>query len=399
MKVLQIHTKYREQGGEDSVVRAEGELLTAAGHEVVTHLAQNPSGVVRTGAALAMSAWNPLAARELRQVAERVRPDVAHVHNTWYALSPSVLTALAAAAVPVVMTLHNYRLLCANGYLFRDGHVCEDCVGSHPWHGARHRCYRGSLVASTPAAGTIALHRALGTWSRHVRLFLALNDFARSRFIRGGLPAHKIRVKPNFVSDPGPRPSLPSRSRTILYVGRLEPEKGLDTLLDAWDAWGSSRFELVLVGDGRLGPALRRRRPAGVQLTGSLPRKEVLALMQRSRALVFPSVLYEGQPIVVLEALACGLPILASRLGGNAELLSEDLLVTAGQPAAWTQALRRLEDAGRVDRAGADARRLYEQRFNEQTARQLLEEAYRTALAEEPRRVGPRGRQTETESR
>ncbi len=384
MKVLQVHTKYREQGGEDSVVRAEGELLTAAGHEVVVHLAQNPSSAVRTGAALAMSAWNPLAARELRKVAERVRPDIAHVHNTWYALSPSVLSALAAAAVPVVMTLHNYRLLCANGYLFRDGHVCEDCVGSHPWHGVRHRCYRGSLIASTPAAGTIALHRALGTWSRHVRLFLALNDFARTRFIRGGLPAHKIHVKPNFVSDPGPRPSPPSRSRTILYVGRLEPEKGLDTLLDVWNAWGTSEFELVLVGDGRLGPALRRMAPPGVRLTGSLSREAVLAEMLRSRALVFPSNLYEGQPIVVLEALACGLPILASRLGGNAELLREDLLVSAGQPAAWTEGLRRLEDADRVDQAGADARQLYEQRFNEQTARRLLEEAYRTAVAQRP---------------
>ena len=383
MKVLQVHTHYREQGGEDTVVRAEGELLTAAGHEVVVHVARNPAGAVPAAAALAMSAWNPLAARELRDVAKRVQPDIAHVHNTWYAMSPSVLSALTAAAVPVVMTLHNYRLLCANGYLFRDGHVCEDCVGSHPWHGVRHRCYRGSLIASTPAAGTIALHRTLGTWSRHVRLFLALNEFARTRFIRGGLPAHKIHIKPNFVNDPGPRPNPPSRSRTILYVGRLEPEKGLNTLLDAWEAWDSSGLELVLVGDGILGPELRRRARPGVRLTGSLPRDDVLAWMRRSRALVFPSVLYEGQPIVVLEALACGLPVLASRLGGNAELLREDFLVPAGQRAAWTQALQRLEDADRMDQAGVDARRLYEQRFTEQTARRLLEEAYRTALSQQ----------------
>jgi glycosyltransferase involved in cell wall biosynthesis len=384
VKVLQVHTQYREQGGEDSVVRAEGELLTAAGHEVVPYVARNPSSAVRTGVTLAMSVWNPLAARKVRRIIERVRPDIAHVHNTWYALSPSVLTALADAAVPVVMTLHNYRLLCANANLFRDGHVCEDCVGSHPWHGVHHRCYRGSLVASIPAAGTIALHRALGTWNRHVRLFLVLNEFARTRFIRGGLPAHKVHVKPNFVSDPGPRAGPPSRSRTVLYVGRLETEKGVDTLLDAWNAWGSSRFELVVIGDGRLGPALRRGVPPGVRLTGSLSREAVLALMLRSRALVFPSMLYEGQSVAVLEALGCGLPILASRLGGNAELLHEDWLATSGDRAAWTEALRRLEDADRVDRAGADARRLYERRFSEQTARRLLEQAYRMALAERP---------------
>jgi glycosyltransferase involved in cell wall biosynthesis len=387
VKVLQVHTQYREQGGEDSVVRAEGELLTAAGHDVVLHVARNPSGAVGAGASLAMSAWNPLAARRVRRVAERVRPDIAHVHNTWYALSPSVLAALTAAGVPVVMTLHNYRLLCANANLYRDGHVCEDCVGSHPWHGVRHRCYRGSLVASTPAAGSIALHQALGTWNRHVRLFLALNEFARSRFIRGGIPAHKIHIKPNFVRDPGSRPSPPSRSRTVLFVGRLESEKGIETLLDAWDAWDSSGFELVLVGDGRLRPALQRRARPGVRLAGSLSRDAVLALMLRSRALVFPSLLYEGQSIAVLEALGCGLPVLASRLGGNVELLrgwAEDRLVAPGQRVAWTEALRRLEDGDRLDRAGLDARRLYERYFSEQTARRLLEEAYRTALAGQP---------------
>jgi glycosyltransferase involved in cell wall biosynthesis len=384
LKILQVHTQYREQGGEDAVVRAEGELLAAAGHEVVVHMARNPSGAVATGASLATSAWNPLAARQLHDLARRVRPDVAHVHNTWFALSPSVLTALAAAAVPVVMTLHNYRLVCANANLFRDGHVCEDCVGSHPWHGVRHRCYRGSLVASIPAAGTIALHRALGTWNRHVRLFLALNEFARTRFIRGGLPADKVHVKPNFVSDPGSRPSPPSRSRTVLFVGRLESEKGVETLLDAWDAWGSSGYELVLIGDGRLRPALQRRARPGIRLTGSLPREAVLAWMLRSRALVFPSVLYEGQPLAVVEAFGCGLPVLASGLGGNVELFrgwGEDWLVAPGQQVAWTEALRRLEDADRVDQSGVDARRLYERCFSEQTARRLLEEAYRTTLA------------------
>jgi glycosyltransferase involved in cell wall biosynthesis len=387
VKVLQVHTQYREQGGEDSVVRAEGELLAAAGHDVVLHVARNPSGAVTTGASLAMSAWNPLAAREVRKVAERVQPDIAHVHNTWYALSPSVLAALTAADVPVVMTLHNYRLLCANALLFRDGHVCEDCVGSHPWHGVRHRCYRGSLVASTPAAGSIALHRALGTWNRHVRLFLTLSNFARTRFIRGGMPAHKIHVKPNFVSDPGLRPSPPSRSRTVLYVGRLDSVKGVETLLDAWDAWSPSGFELVLVGDGKLKPALQQRARRDIRLTGSLSREAVIAWMLRSRALVFPSLLYEGQPMAVLEALGCGLPVLASRLGGNVELLGgsgEDWLVTPGQRVAWTEGLRRLEDADWVDEAGGRARQLYEQRFNEQTGRRLLEEAYRMALAGRP---------------
>jgi glycosyltransferase involved in cell wall biosynthesis len=387
LKILQVHTRYREPGGEDAVVEAEGELLAAAGHDVLLHLARNPSGAVRTGASLAMSPWNPLAARELRRVAERVRPDVAHVHNTWYALTPSVLTALSAAAVPVVMTLHNYRLLCANAQLFRDGHACEDCIGTHPWHGVRHRCYRGSLVASTPAAGTIALHHALRTWNRHVRLFLTLNDFARTRFVRGGLPADKIQIKPNFVSDPGPRPAPPSRSRTVLYVGRLTAEKGVETLLDAWDSWRPSGLELVLVGDGPLRAALEQRPRPAVRLAGRLPREAVISWMLRSRALAFPSVLYEGQPMAVLEALGCGLPVLASRVGGTAELLrgqGEQWLVPPGQRVGWTQALGNLSDSELVDQAGARARRLYEQRFSPGTGLRLLEEAYRLALTTGP---------------
>jgi glycosyltransferase involved in cell wall biosynthesis len=189
------------------------------------------------------------------------------------------------------------------------------------------------------------------------------------------------------VSDPGPRPAPPSRSRTILYVGRLSTEKGVETLLDAWDAWRPSGLELVLVGDGPLRPALERRLLPGVRLTGSLPREAVIERMLRSRALVFPSVLYEGQPMAVLEALGCGLPVLASRIGGNLELLlgqGEHWLVPPGRRVAWVQALQRLSDPDPVDRAGVGARRLYEQRFSRQTGLHLLEEAYRLALATRP---------------
>ena len=162
------------------MVKAEEELLRAAGHEVVQWQAQNPQGT--SG----------------------------------------------------VMTLHNYRLLCANGALFRDGRPCEDCIGTHPWHGLRHRCYRESALQSLPAAGTIAVHSLLGTWRREVSLFLALNEFSRARFVSGGLPPERIHVKPNFVADPGPRTVPNSASPTVLYVGRLVAEKGLGVLLEAW---------------------------------------------------------------------------------------------------------------------------------------------------------------------
>jgi glycosyltransferase involved in cell wall biosynthesis len=383
MRILQVHTRYREAGGEDTVVKAEAELLTRAGHQVVPYVVENPTGAASTAASLALSPWNPWSARRLRAVASRIAPDVVHVHNTWFASSPSILAALDLTGVPVVATLHNYRLLCANAVLYRDGHPCEDCVGSHPWHGVRHRCYRGSLVASTAAAANIAVNRGLGTWSRHVDLFLTLNEFARQRFVRGGVPADKIRVKPNFVPDPGPRQLPPSQSRTVLCVGRLVAEKGIQQLLSAWRGLGATPLELVIIGDGPLRGVLEQQAPPNVRFEGPLPRESVREWMLRSRALVFPSVLYEGQPMSVLEAFAAGLPVLASRRGANVELLqavSDQWLAAPGEPAAWTHALAALQSASHVDDASAPVRQLYEERFTEQIGRRLLEDAYRTAV-------------------
>jgi glycosyltransferase involved in cell wall biosynthesis len=380
MRILQVHTRYRYEGGEDAVVRAEAALLAKAGHEVVPYLAENPAGAGPTAAAMLASPWNPAAARRLRAAARRARPDVAHVHNTWFALTPSVVAALDGLGVPVVVTLHNYRLLCANASLFRDGHPCQDCVGTHPWHGTQHRCYRGSAVSSAAVAATISLNRALGTWDRHVRLFLALNDFARDRFVAGGLPADRVRVKPNSVADPGRRAGPPSASRTVLFAGRLVPEKGVGVLLEAWRRLAPSGLELVVAGDGPMRAELERRPPPSVRFVGQLEPAAVRDWMLRSRALVFPTWLYEGQPMSVLEAFAAGLGVLASRLGGNAELvggLGDGWLAPAQDPGALAGRLAALADDDLVDRAGAAARRLYEERFAERHNLRALEAAYR----------------------
>jgi glycosyltransferase involved in cell wall biosynthesis len=382
MRILQIHTSYRYKGGEDAVARAEAALLARAGHEVVPYLAENPQRPGRTAASMLASPWNPAEARRVRATARRARPDVAHVHNTWFALTPSVVAALDGIGVPVVMTLHNYRLLCANASLFRDGGPCQDCVGSHPWHGVRHRCYRGSAASSTAVAATIAVNRLLGTWDRRVRLFLALNDFARERFVAGGLPPDRVWVKPNSVGDPGPRPGRPSSSPTVLFAGRLTPEKGVGVLLEAWRRLGPAGLELVVAGDGPMRPALERRPPPGVRFLGQVGPEAVREWMLRSRALVFPSWLYEGQPMSVLEAFAAGLPVLASRLGGNVELvgaLGDGWLAPARDPAALARRLAALTDDRMVDQAGARARRGYEERFSEPRNLQALEAAYRQA--------------------
>jgi glycosyltransferase involved in cell wall biosynthesis len=382
VRVLQLHTPYRQPGGEDAVVRAEAEVLRRSGHEVVQYQVQNPPGAAGAIGSLVLSPWNPLQARRVQGLAERIRPDVAHVHNTWYAQSPAVLWALRRSGVPTVMTLHNYRLVCANGQLFRDGAPCEDCVGASPWHGVQHGCYRDSMVLSVPAAGTIALHDRLRTWSRTVDRFVVLSEFAAERLVRGGLPPDRIELKPNFVADPGPRAAPAAGSATVLYVGRLSPEKGVELLVEAWRELGEGPLELVVAGDGPLRDRLARRPAARLRLAGQLPAAEVRRQMLAARALVLPSVWYEGQPVAVLEALAAGLPVLGSGIGGVPELLAplgRDWLAAPGEVASWVAALRALADPERVEVASARARAHYERSFSAATAARALEDVYERA--------------------
>jgi glycosyltransferase involved in cell wall biosynthesis len=382
-RILQIATHYREPGGEDAVVTAEARLLAGAGHEVLRYRAWNSRSDLKAGAQLAVSPWNPWAAQNLRRLVEQHQPEITHVHNTWFALSPSILRELRRNGGRVLMTLHNYRLICSNALLFRNGRPCEDCVGSHPWHGVRHRCYRGSSLASAAAAANIALHRIRGTWLTDVDALAAPDEFSKARFVAAGIPAEKIIVKPNFVEDPGLRKAPPSESKRILYVGRIAPEKGILELLNAWRRASPPKLELLVVGDGPLMERARRHAAGNVRLLGRLKRAEARKLMLSARALVVPSLAYEVQPIVLLEALAAGLPVVASDLGSITEVLSAlgpEWLVAPGRVEQWSRVLSTLASDSRVDWAGARARSAYCARFTPELGLRNLERAYAGAL-------------------
>ena len=382
MRVLQVHNRYRELGGEDVMVGSEAGLLRSAGLEGFQHQVQNPMSDPGAVGALAVSAWNPVAVSTVRRLVGEVRPDVAHVHNTWYSLSPAVVRTLRRAGVPVVMTLHNYRLMCVNAQLFRDGRPCELCVGSHPWRGVAYRCYRDSFLASAAVATSIGVHRALGTWVRDVELFFALTEFARERLLVAGLPPEKVVVKPNFVDDPGERMVGPSGSNRVLYVGRLAREKGVDVLLEAWRRASLSGLELWLVGDGPMRAELEADAPSGVHFAGRVSSDRVRELMLTSRSLTVPSIVYEGQPVVQLEALAAGLPMTVSNLGGVAETLGDSgagIQVPAGDPSAWADALDRLTDDDFVEQAGRAARTRYQKYYTPQIALNQLTHHYQHA--------------------
>ncbi|MDQ3640003.1 MAG: glycosyltransferase [Actinomycetota bacterium] len=383
MRVLQLHSRYREPGGEDRVAEAEAALLRSAGHRVVQHWAENPTGAVASAKVLLRSASNPTAARAVRNLVRHDRPDVAHVHNTWFALSSSVVTALKEAGVPVVSTLHNYRLMCLNSMLFREGRPCMDCVGTAPLPGIVHACYRGSRALSAVAAGVIVSDRHRRTWEEGVDLFLVPTEFAGRLFEQSGLPPDRVRVKPHFTTDPGPREDPPSASREVLFVGRLAPGKGLEVLLSAWSRLPDTSLRLTVIGDGPLRAELSRRAAPGVRFLGRLPGVEVRRRMLEARALVFPSTWYEPFGMVLIEAMAAGLPVIGSDVGDAIAIVAPavpGLLARPGDAAALVEAIHMLEDDETVEVAGSAARGRYEANFTPAVNLPLLQAAYYSVI-------------------
>lgn len=323
MRILLLHNYYQQAGGEDIVVARERDLLIAHGHEVRLYSVSNK--VVGSAWDKIRAAWQaPYSGAARRRVAAEIdafRPDLVHVHNFFPLLTPSIYDACCAASLPVVQSLHNYRLLCLNGALYRDDHICEDCLGKVvPWPGVRHACYRRDRGASGAVAAMLTLHRLLRTWVEKVNVYIALTEFAREKFIQGGLPARRIAVKPNFVHpDPG---CGDGRGGYALFVGRLAADKGLMTMLAGWERLGG-KVPLKIVGDGLLADQVlaATRRVGRLEWLGPQPLERVLALMRGAQFLVLPSVWYESFPLVIAEAYAVGLPVIASNLGSMSSLI------------------------------------------------------------------------------
>lgn len=359
-------------------METEAALLESDGHAVRRIRAQNPTKGLGTVSALARSPRNIGAAKSVDDAVRSARPHVAHVHNTWFSLSPEVFHRLSALGVPTVMTLQNYRLLCANAQLFRSGRVCTDCVGRSPWAGVTHRCYRGSAPLSAVAATTISVSRRRGTFDL-VSRFLAPSKFVKDLFVGAGFGPNRVVVRPNVVGDPGPRPRRPSDSTTFLYAGRLSPEKGLNTLLEGWrrSHLAKQGYTLKIVGDGPLRQSLESVARTGVHFAGWQPATQLRTDMLGARALVFPSQWYENFGRVIVEAFSAGLPVLASDIATPAEVvapLGPAWLVSPGDAAAWAESLARLANGDLIDVAGDRARRLYESRYT-------LEHGLRSLLA------------------
>lgn len=399
MRIVVVHNRYRsvQPSGENLVVDQEAGLLRAAGHDVVAYERASDdiagSSLLQRSLVPGRAVWSPADRAQMAALLEDSRPHVVHVHNTFPLISPSILEACRANDVPVVATLHNFRLMCANAQLLRDGRPCDLCVGRAPWPGVVHRCYRDSAAASLPVAVGIQVHRRRQSWTKGVTTFIALTEFVRQQYVADGFPGDRIRVKPNFV----PRPA---RRRTgagsyLLFLGRLSPEKGVDVLLDAW---APKLGQLLIVGDGPARRELEARAAVhggSVRFLGRQPRDRCMELLADARALVVASRAYETFGLVAVEAYAHGVPAVAPALGAFPDLVEDrrtGLLFSPGDPDDLRRALSQVVDPERSRRMGAEAGRRYEAEFTPERNLAALEAIYRAAIAQAGRITGPHRR-------
>jgi glycosyltransferase involved in cell wall biosynthesis len=348
MKVLVAHNFYQQPGGEDQVFDAEVTMLRRHGHEARRFVMHN-AAVDEMGrtALVRATIWNRETYRELREQVQAERPDVVHFHNTFPLISPAAYSAARAGGAAVVQTLHNFRLLCPGALLYRDGKVCEECIGKTiPWPGVVHRCYRHSAAASATVAVSLTVHRAVGTFDKAVDLYIAPTESARRKFVQGGLPENKIFVKPNFV-DPDPGVGDGAGGYAV-FVARLSHEKGLHTLLSAWEKLGT-RLPLKIIGDGPLAGDVvaATEKYNHIEWRGHQPLSDVYNIIGGAKFCIFPSECYETFGRVVVEAFSKGTPVIASRLGAMADLVEDGrtgLLFSPGDAEDLASKVRQLLD-------------------------------------------------------
>jgi glycosyltransferase involved in cell wall biosynthesis len=389
MNILVAHNLYKQPGGEDQCVAAEVAMLRAHGHNVTQYCLRNESidAMSRLDVA-SRTIWSLPAFRELRALFRTLQPQIAHFHNTFPLISPAAYYAARAENIRVVQTLHNFRLCCSNAVLFRDGKVCEACLGkSFGWPGIVHKCYHDSRTASAAIATMVATHRVLGTWQKAVDAYIALTEFSRRKLLEGGLPADKIAVKSNFAY---PDPGLGAGTgEYAVFVGRLSAEKGVETLLKGWRHLGG-RLPLKLIGDGPLAPLVQEaaKNDATIQWLGNVPLETVYSLVGQAAFLVLPSQCYENFPRVIIEAFAKGTPVIVSKLGAMAEIVDDGrtgLHFNPGDPVDLAEKVRSiLADAWKLPQMRQAARQEFDQHFTADVNHHSLMAIYERALSGRP---------------
>ena len=375
-RVLVVHNRYQQPGGEESVVEAEVELLRSMGADVTVMIysSQDEAKLRRLKWRPDELVFNRGSYAEALELIRRHQIQLVHCHNLMPLISLSVYSAAAVSGALVVQAVHNYRMGCLNGLHLRDGVTCKQCRPGYYLPGMVFGCYRSSRPQSAALGMAQTINHLRGAWE-HPAVYVTPGRSLRDQLVAWGIPSRKVVVKPHFVSrDPGPRISSGTHA---LFVGRLSPEKGLDILLDVWDG---RRPPLVIAGDGPLRNHLERRirdeRRSNVRLVGRQDRAGVDALLRDAIFLVAPSVVPETFGLVVIEAYSHGVPVVASRLGGLADLVQDGVTGLLARPTDREDLATKLteltNDSLRTQGMGRSARSAYQVHYSaEANATQL----------------------------
>lgn len=337
MKILVAHNRYHYRGGEDTVVDAEVSLLRERGHEVMLYSRDNNElNNIKPAAAALAAIWSRQTEKDIAQLSSSFAPDLIHAHNTFPLISPSLYGIAGHLGIPVVQTLHNFRLLCPQAMLLRQGRVCEDCVGHFPWRAVVHRCYRHSYLQTSVTSAMLVVHRWRGTWRKDVSRYIVLNQLCRDKFTRGGLPAERMRIKPNFVESS--RVPQWDKRKGGIFIGRLSTEKGVEILARAMTRLPQYRIDVY--GKGPL-QALVEQAP-GLRYGGFQSPSQLIERLHDAAFVIAPSTGVESFGLVAIESFACGTPVIGTRHGGLAELVDHGktgLLVTPGDATELANAI------------------------------------------------------------
>jgi len=388
MRILLVHNRYLQVGGEDSTLATERDLLQKNHDLSVLEFdnrdIQGALGKLKLGL---LGFYNPYSARRLREAIRSFKPDIIHVHNFYYVASPSIFYEAAKHRIPVVQTLHNYRLVCQAASLLRGGRVCELCInGTFQFHGIRHRCFNNSALQSAHLGLLTGMHKVLGTWREKIDTFIVPTAFMKQKLVNSSarLPESRVVIKPNCVEDKGDA-SGRERNRSFLFVGRLSSEKGIQCLLDAMNL---GDFSLEIIGSGPLMAHVEAHAAehASIVYHGRQDQDFVIEKMKQCQALVFPSIWYEGLPITILEAFSTGTPVIASDIDNIKTIVTDGyngLHFAHGDSGALASKLREfLEEQSRNARLYKQARQTFEDMYTTQANYRQLVEIYAQTIAD-----------------
>lgn len=381
MKILQVHNIYIGKTGEETVIEEEKKVLERHGHEVVQFV-KNNSELSQYSKLQQLKMYRSLLsssaiARELEAVIEKEQPDVCHVHNTFPIITPVVYKVCKFKNLPVVQTLHNYKMVCTNSLMFRQGEVCEKCMNKNMLNSVKYKCYRNSYLATAAQASVIQYHRLIGTWDKLIDRYVCLTQFHKEKLVSGGLPAEKTVVKHNFIAESG----LDCiREDFFLFVGKIDDYKGLQDLLYLFRHNQHSRF--ILIGKSEQPEMFDEFK--NVEHLGECERDVVLDHMRRCKAVIFPSKYYEGMPMVLLEAFSHRKAVISRNRGAMSSMVIEGHNGTKYE--AEDDLVKAVDvfqkDPDLVNRLGENAYLEYKEKYSVEKGYQNLVELYSHVLQE-----------------